>query len=99
MPYLPPGNRQVLDEGLPPLTAGELNYCITKLIDAYLARAVNYSRINEVVGVLECAKLELYRRLAAPYEDIKIRRNGDVFSRQVVIDAHDGETVPYFGRP
>ena len=32
-----------------------------------------------MVGVLECAKLELYRRMAAPYEDEKIEDNGDVY--------------------
>jgi hypothetical protein len=40
---------------------------------------VGYAEINEVVGVLECCKLELYRRLAAPYEDTKIKENGDVY--------------------
>ena len=30
------------------------------------------------MGVLECCKLEFYRRVAAPYEDIKIEENGDV---------------------
>ena len=28
---------------------------------------------------LECAKLELYRRLAAPYEDEKRKETGDVY--------------------
>jgi len=32
------------------------------------------------VGVLECAKLELYRRIAAPYEDEKIVETGDVYT-------------------
>jgi len=27
---------------------------------------------------LECAKLELYRMIAAPYEDTKIKENGSV---------------------
>jgi len=31
------------------------------------------------VGVLECAKMELYRRVAAPYEDKKKEENGDVY--------------------
>jgi hypothetical protein len=30
------------------------------------------------MGVLESAKLELYRRKIAPYEDDKIAENGDV---------------------
>jgi len=40
---------------------------------------LKYSNLNELIGVLECAKLELYRRVAAPYEDEKALINGDVF--------------------
>lgn len=61
--------------------AGELNYMITRMIDQYLKdKTLSYSSLNEVIGVLECAKLELYRRIAAPYEDIKISQNGDVYT-------------------
>jgi hypothetical protein len=41
----------------------------------------------DVVGALECAKLELYRRLAAPYEDQKIKLNGDAYSKESVASA------------
>lgn len=62
------------------MTPGELNYVITKLIDQYLKEeGLRYANINEVIGVLECAKLELYRRIAGPYEDKKIISNGDVY--------------------
>jgi hypothetical protein len=61
--------------------AGELNYMITKLIDEYITiHKKSYSVLNEVIGALECAKIELYRRIAAPYEDIKISENGDVYT-------------------
>ena len=43
-------------------------------------RVISYRNINELIGVLECAKLELYRRVASPYEDEKIQSNGDVFN-------------------
>lgn len=59
---------------------GELNYAITEMVIDYINRkGVSYTNMNEVVGVLECAKMELYRRMAAPYEDIKIEENGDVY--------------------
>lgn len=60
---------------------GELNYAIAQLIKQYWKgfERVGYAEINEVIGVLECAKLELYRRIAAPYEDHKIYENGDVY--------------------
>lgn len=60
---------------------GQLNYLLTKTVDDYLKKTgVAYNRINECIGALECAKLELYRRIAAPYEDRKIILNGDVYS-------------------
>jgi len=81
MPYIPADDRQRIDEGGAPETPGELNYAISRLVDAYVARkgGVRYAHLNEVVGVLECAKLELYRRVAAPYEDLKRGETGDVY--------------------
>ena len=55
---------------------GELNYVITRILkESYPLR---YFNLNRAMGVLECAKLEFYRRVAAPYEDIKIKKSGDV---------------------
>lgn len=62
-------------------TPGELNYFITCLLDWYINKmGKNYSTLNEVIGVMECAKLELYRRVVSPYEDLKIQENGDVYT-------------------
>jgi hypothetical protein len=62
------------------LTAGELNYLITNCVNSYLTgRNQSYEAYNTVIGALECAKLEVYRRKIADYEDIKIQENGDVF--------------------
>ena len=61
-------------------TPGEMNYAITEMIINYLDRkGTSYTNMNEVVGVLECAKLELYRRKVSDYEDEKIEENGDVY--------------------
>jgi hypothetical protein len=60
---------------------GRLNYTITKMIHAaleYEGVTENYASYNELIGMLECAKLELYRKKVAPYEDNKIKENGDV---------------------
>ena len=61
-------------------TPGELNYAITQTVLAYIDNndGLSYASINAAIGALECAKLELYRRLAAPYEDEAIERNGDL---------------------
>ena len=83
MPYIPPYDRTKLDEAmenLDPINAGELNYVITTILLDYLgAKGAGYNWMNEVVGVLECVKLELYRRALAPYEDQKAKINGDVY--------------------
>lgn len=61
------------------LTEGELNYLITSLVHRWLkGRGVSYVSLNAAIGILECAKQELYRRVAAPYEDKKIKENGDI---------------------
>lgn len=61
--------------------AGDLNYVLSALIDNYISKkGKSYAVINEMIGALECAKLELYRRVAAPYEDSKIQQNGDVYT-------------------
>lgn len=81
MPYISVDARARLDSGGKPETPGELNYAITRLVDDYLVRqgGIRYAHLNEVVGALECAKLELYRRVAAPYEDQKRDETGDVY--------------------
>ena len=80
MPYIKQADREYIEKGGIPSSAGELNYVITKTINDILrAVGVNYDHINEMIGVLECAKLELYRRVAAEYEDRKITENGDVY--------------------
>jgi hypothetical protein len=62
------------------MTPGELNYELTRAVDSYVVRrGLGYSAINDVVGALESAKLEFYRRVAAPYEDKKAKENSDVY--------------------
>lgn len=63
-----------------PTNAGELNYVITEICQQYFHNTThNYQAINDIIGALEGAKLEFYRRLASPYEDQKITENGDVY--------------------
>ena len=62
---------------------GILNYCITRLIKSTYKLVtqkdkLSYADHNSVIGVLECAKHEFYRRNTAPYEDEKAAENGDV---------------------
>ena len=94
MPYIKPEDRVTLDADpvvlqrrLDPVNPGELNYKITQLLVAYLGETPTYERYNAVVGVLECAKLELYRRMVVPYEEKKKEENGDVYPPERRIDA------------
>jgi hypothetical protein len=80
MPYIEKWKRTECDD-LYITDPGMLNYVISLLVNNYFKESgVSYSNINEVVGVLECAKLELYRRVAAPYEDKKKEENGEVYT-------------------
>lgn len=90
MPYIVSDMRSELNYGIhqvqlaidrlvaekPVTRAGMLNYVFTKLVHGSYPES--YSDYNEAVGVLECCKLELYRRKVGPYEDQKIKANGDV---------------------
>ena len=59
---------------------GQLNYVITKLLMQIYGDkdCIRYSGINDAIGMLECCKLEFYRKVAAPYEDQKEFENGEV---------------------
>ena len=90
MPYIPKDDREeVMERG--PETAGELNFLVTKICLLYLGEKPNYQRYNDVVGALEGAKLEMYRRKVAPYEDVKIEENGDVEVTKEVGERADGK--------
>lgn len=65
---------------LPEETAGNLNYVISSLLYRIWQRHAKYEMANRLVGVLECAKLEFYRRVISKYEDQKTESNGDVFT-------------------
>lgn len=81
MPYINQKKRDELDwEGWGPETPGELNYKLTQMLLSYMqGKPKSYSLYNEVIGVLECCKLEVYRRPIAEYEESKKFLNGDVF--------------------
>jgi hypothetical protein len=88
MPYLRRELREkawedFIEEGYIP-NSGTLNFLISTLCDEYIsndrADDFNYSAVNTVIGALECAKQEFYRRIASPYEDYKKTQNGEVYT-------------------
>lgn len=77
MPYIIQERR----EDLKAESAGELNYRLTLVLKEYLTtKGESYGTYNDMLGALEGAKLELYRRKVTPYEDLKIVENGDVWN-------------------
>jgi len=82
MPYIKSEYRKKMDELIDELQiqclgVGDWNYVITKLLHKRLERVgVRYKTLNDNIGILECAKLEMYRVLTAPYENQKRIENG-----------------------
>jgi hypothetical protein len=91
MPYIKQDKRDVLDPHIDGLLnalrelesddpsnnmEGNLNYLITVLVKRTMGNG--YRGINDAVGMLESCKLEIYRKVAAPYEDQKEFENGAV---------------------
>lgn len=89
MPYVDASARAELDPEvealavkLQALGVGELTYALTRLCDAFAMRNGSMSfadSVNDVVGSLECTKLEFYARVATPYEYLKRTTNGDAY--------------------
>ncbi len=86
MPYIRRDKRKELDPLIEKLSfslgnEGEMNYAITKLIDAYYGKG-GYAELNAAMGVLNCVTMEFYRRRVVPYEQRKRIENGDVYGGQ-----------------
>jgi len=87
MPYISQEERKRFDREIDALLAkfkesspdrvdGQLNYVISRLlVNLYEPRYFNY---NRAMGVLASVTQEFYRRFVAPYEDMKIKENGDI---------------------
>jgi hypothetical protein len=80
MPYIEQGIRESLAQGRVPTKPGELNYLMSQLIRSFVVEnGLSYTTLNAVVGVLHCLSMEVYRKLAVPYEDKKEIENGSVW--------------------
>lgn len=85
MPYIADFKRQRFEKAfaaMPPAAdAGELNYVLTRVALRYLKAkggGHSYQHLNDVLGAFEGAKAEFNRRIVVPYENLKIRDNGDI---------------------
>ena len=62
---------------------GQLCYCIYAILVRYCNKyqakgSLKFNILAQCISAIECAKLEFYRRIVAPYEDKKIKENGDI---------------------
>ena len=60
------------------LDPGDVNYVVSSIVWELFNLDRRYVTANALIGALECAKLELYRRQIALYEDKKTAENGDL---------------------
>jgi hypothetical protein len=66
-------------------TEGELNFQITRLMIVYLQdHGLSYATLNDISGAVNNAYMEFYRRVVVPFEEEKIKANGDVFPPEFV---------------
>ncbi len=85
MPYITQENRAEFEhieemiQDFPPTCAGDIQYMVAILIREYMRNnPYRYQTMNDVMGALNGANLEFYRRYVGPYEDECIGKNGDV---------------------
>ena len=83
MPYIKIGRRKELENDIENLAekimgAGELNFVIFSLVKRLIGEGYEYASLNMVMGVFESCKLEFYRRVVVPDEELKITENGDI---------------------
>jgi len=87
MPYISQDRRKILK----PLataaeTEGELNYQLSCLLNQYMIKnGISYDRMGDCTAACENAAAEFRRRIMAPYENVKIYENGDVYSETLVL--------------
>lgn len=87
MPYIKEERRNQLNPCIEELsirlrimtwTAGDLNYCLYRLMKILFTARTSYQTANDFRGALGNTWDEFYRRVAVPYERKKIKENGDV---------------------
>ncbi len=88
MPYIKPDSRMKYQEGIDSLLGafnetdelkvGDVNYVVSTLVWELFKNKYSYTQANNLIGALECVKQEFYRRMVVPYEEEKIKENGDI---------------------
>ena len=90
MPYIKQEERDLVDPHLNKflrqighMSPGEFVYIMYQIAQWQASSGgvanlpVGWTEASRVIADMECAKLEFYRRIIAPYEKVKINENGD----------------------
>lgn len=85
MPYIIKDQRKKYDSTIDNLivllkdaSMGEINYCLSKLIWRLFDLNKSYANANNLFGMLHAVSTEFYRRKISPFEDEKMKINGDL---------------------
>jgi hypothetical protein len=83
MPYIKEDRRPQFESAIADIltkveSVGDLNYVLSSIIWAIFDSDRNYKTANGLIGVLECAKVEFYRRQVSVLENEKQMENGDI---------------------
>ena len=86
MPYIPEADKKKYEPALHHLRGliteetpkGDLTYLVYALGLEFFKGRESYTRISTAISSLQDAAEELRRRHLNPYEDLKIKENGDV---------------------
>jgi len=90
MPYIKKEDRLKLNDKISKISElinndGELNYVISSLLHKQLIkRGINYQNMNNLMGSLDCSKMEFYRTVIVPYEDNKRNENGSISELDII---------------
>ena len=89
MPYIKRSRREPLDMLVQDfarvrddfgVSEGELNYLFTRLLLEWTEGVRSYCLLSSARGILQDVSEEFYRRVVAPFEDLKRWENGDVYA-------------------
>jgi hypothetical protein len=87
MPYIK--NETKPDALIYQKNSGELNFFFTRAINDYIRdHGLKYETLNDIRGALENCTSEFYDRIVRPYEDRKIRENGDAYDADLIEQVH-----------
>jgi len=97
MPYIPEDAKKEMKDHINDLSMwiqckGDLNYVICELVGKFISEDgdLTYTEISEKIDAVHDAEAELRRRILEPFEDMKMKKNGDVPSFAIILDQMKG---------